>query len=89
MNTTKETKIPGYIANALIILTAHQLGVDVEMLSLAETTWKTKGLSEPTLLARFSEAARNAQEQILAQNLGTKADRFALALYQTHKFPDE
>ena len=38
----QEERIPNFIGNAVIILTAAHLGCEVEMLATAQEVWRTK-----------------------------------------------
>ena len=42
----QEERIPNFIGNAVIILTAAHLGCEVEMLATAQEVWRTKRLPE-------------------------------------------
>lgn len=42
----REERIPNFIGNAVIILTAAHLGCEVEMLTTAQEVWRTKRLAE-------------------------------------------
>ena len=38
----QEERVPNFIGNAVIILTASHLGCEVEMLATAQEVWRTK-----------------------------------------------
>ena len=40
----QEERVPNFIGNAVIILTASHLGCEVEMLATAQEVWRTKRL---------------------------------------------
>ena len=42
----QEERVPNFIGNAVIILTASHLGCEVEMLATAQEVWRTKRLPE-------------------------------------------
>ena len=56
----REKRIPNFIGNAVIILTAAHLGCEVEMLTIAQEVWRTKRLPEAVLLGMYEKAARKA-----------------------------
>ena len=47
----QEERVPNFIGNAVIILTASHLGCEVEMLATAQEVWRTKRLPEAVLLS--------------------------------------
>ena len=47
----QEERVPNFIGNAVIILTASHLGCEVELLATAQEVWRTKRLTEAVLLA--------------------------------------
>ena len=49
----QEERIPNFIGNAVIILTAAHLGCEVEMLATAQEVWRTKRLPEAVLLGMY------------------------------------
>ena len=49
----QEERIPNFIGNAVIILTAAHLGCEVEMLATAQEVWRTKRLPEAVLKGRM------------------------------------
>ena len=51
----QEERIPNFIGNAVIILTAAHLGCEVEMLATAQEVWRTKRLPEAVLLLHIRE----------------------------------
>ena len=56
----QEERVPNFIGNAVIILTASHLGCEVEMLATAQEVWRTKRLPEAVLLGMYEKAARDA-----------------------------
>ena len=56
----QEERIPNFIGNAVIILTAAHLGCEVGMLATAQEVWRTKRLPEAVLLGMYEKAARDA-----------------------------
>ena len=66
----QEEKIAKYIGEAVILITADHLGIEVEMLDIAKQVWHTKRLPDAPLLGHYASAARKAQEAVLAQGLG-------------------
>lgn len=82
-----EERIPNFIGNAVIILTARHLGCEVEMLATAQEVWRTKRLPEPTLLGLYEKAARKAVAAIQKRGLAEQADRLGEIFYRTGEFP--
>lgn len=83
----EEHLITKFIAEAVILITAHHLGIEVEMLDMAQKVWKTKLLPEAPLLGRYAEAADKAREAINQQGLAEKADHLGHVFYLTGEFP--
>lgn len=83
----QEEKIAKYIGEAVILLTADHLGIEVEMLDIAKEVWHTKRLPDAPLLGHYASAARKAQEAVLANGLGPQADRLGQVFYMTGEFP--
>lgn len=52
----QEGRVPNFIGNAVIILTAGHLGCEVEMLSTAREVWR----SRPTALERYFTGQGNS-----------------------------
>ena len=69
----QEERIPNFIGNAVIILTAAHLGCEVEMLAIAQEVWRTKRLPEAVLLGMYEKAEQ--------------ADRLGEIFYRTGEFP--
>lgn len=76
-----------YIGEAIILLTADHLGVDVDMLETAKQVWNTKCMPDNPLLGRYATAADKAREIVLAKGLGERADRLGQVFYMTGEFP--
>ena len=55
----QDEKIAKYIGEAVILLTADHLGIEVEMLAIAKEVWHTKRLPDAPLLGHYASAARN------------------------------
>ena len=51
----QEERVPNFIGNAVIILTASHLGCEVEMVATAQEVWRTKRLPEAVLLGHVRE----------------------------------
>ena len=83
-----DEKIANYIGEAVILITADHLGIEVEMLDIAKQAWHTKHLPEAPLLGHYASAARKAQEAVLAKGLGERADRLGQVFYMTGEFPE-
>ena len=83
----QEERIPNFIGNAVIILTASHLGCEVEMLDTAREVWHTKRLPEAVLLGMYENAARNAVSTIQKRGLVERADRLGEIFYRTGEFP--
>ena len=84
----QDEKIAKYIGEAVILLTADHLGIEVEMLAIAKEVWHTKRLPDAPLLGHYASAARKAQEAVLAKGLGERADRLGQVFYMTGEFPE-
>lgn len=80
--------IAKYIGEAVILLTADHLGIEVEMLDTAKEVWHTKRLPDNPLLGRYAAAADRAREAVLARGLGERADRLGHVFYMTGEFPE-
>lgn len=63
----QEEKTANYIGEAVILITADHLGIEVEMLDIAKQVWHTKRLPDAPLLGHYASAARKAQEAVLGQ----------------------
>lgn len=87
----QEERIPNFIGNAVIILTASHLGCEVEMLDTAREVWHTKRLPEAVLLGMYENAARNAVSAVRKRGLAEQADRLGEIFYRTGEFspPEE
>ena len=83
----QEEKTANYIGEAVILITADHLGIEVEMLDIAKQVWHTKRLPDAPLLGHYASAARKAQEAVLAKGLGPQADRLGQVFYMTGEFP--
>lgn len=83
-----DEKITNYIGEAVILITADHLGIEVEMLDIAKEVWHTKRLPDAPLLGHYASAARKAQEAVLAKGLGERADRLGQVFYMTGEFPE-
>lgn len=81
-------KIANYIGEAVILITADRLGIEVEMLDTAKEVWHTKRLPDAPLLGHYAAAARKACEAVLAKGLGEQADRLGQVFYMTGEFPE-
>lgn len=79
--------IAKFIGEAIILLTADYLGVDVDMLETAKRVWKSKCMPDNPLLGHYATAADKAREIVLAKGLGERADRLGQVLYMTGEFP--
>lgn len=86
-NEKQEERVPNFIGYAVIILTAHHLGCEVEMLATAQEVWLTKRLSEPVLLGMYGRAARQAVATVQERGLAEQADRLGEIFYRTGEFP--
>lgn len=71
----QEERIPNFIGNAVIILTAAHLGCEVEMLATAQEVWRTKRLPEAVLLGMYEKAACDAVSAVRKRGLAEQADR--------------
>ncbi|MCS2443082.1 hypothetical protein NXX09_24090 [Bacteroides uniformis] len=71
----QEERVPNFIGNAVIILTASHLGCEVEMLATAQEVWRTKRLPEAVLLGMYEKAARDAVSAVRKRGLAEQADR--------------
>lgn len=69
----QEEKIAKYIGEAVILLTADHLGIEVEMLDIAKEVWHTKRRRRPRWALRLGSPAK-AQEAVIAKGLGEQAD---------------
>lgn len=85
----QEERIPNFIGNAVIILTACHLGCEVEMLATAQEVWQTKRLPEPVLLGMYERAARKAVSAVQERGLAEQADRLGEIFYRTGEFPPD
>ena len=65
----QEERVPNFIGNAVIILTASHLGCEVEMLATAQEVWRTKRLPEAVLLGMYEKAARDAVSAVRKRGL--------------------
>ena len=83
----QDTKIANYIGEAVIILTADHLGIEVEMLDTAKQVWQTKRLPDNPLLGRYATAAANAYNAVIAKGLIECANHLAQVFYTTGEFP--
>lgn len=83
----REERIPNFIGNAVIILTAAHLGCEVEMLTTAQEVWRTKRLPEAMLLGMYEKAAREAVSTVRKRGLAELADRLGEIFYRTGEFP--
>ena len=83
----QEERIPNFIGNAVIILTASHLGCEVEMLATAQEVWRTKRLPEAVLLGMYEKAACDAVSAIRKRGLAEQADRLGEIFYRTGEFP--
>ncbi|MCI7386939.1 MAG: hypothetical protein MSH64_09775 [Bacteroides uniformis] len=83
----REERIPNFIGNAVIILTAAHLGCEVEMLTTAQEVWRTKRLPEAVLLGMYEKAARKAVSAVRKKGLAEQADRLREIFYKTGEFP--
>ena len=72
----QEERVPNFIGNAVIILTASHLGCEVEMLATAQEVWRTKRLPEAVLLSAVRK-----------RGLAEQADRLGEIFYRTGEFP--
>ena len=86
-NEKQEEHIPNFISYAIIILTAHHLGCEVEMLATAQEVWRTKRLPEPVLLGMYERTARQAVATVQERGLAEQADRLGEIFYRTGEFP--
>lgn len=83
----REERIPNFIGNAVIILTAAHLGCEVEMLTTAQEVWRTKRLPEAVLLGMYEKTARKAVSAVRKKGLAEQADRLREIFYKTGEFP--
>jgi hypothetical protein len=83
----QEERIPNFIGNAVIILTAAHLGCEVEMLATAQEVWRTKRLPEAVLLGMYEKAACDAVSAVRKRGLAEQADRLGEIFYRTGEFP--
>ena len=83
-----DEKIANYIGEAVILLTADHLGIEVEMLDTAKEVWHTKRLPDAPQLGHYAAAARKAQEAVLAKGLGEQANRLGQVFCMTGEFPE-
>ena len=83
----QEERIPNFIGNAVIILTAAHLGCEVEMLTTAQEVWRTKRLPEAVLLGMYEKTARKAVSAVRKKGLAEQADRLGEIFYRTGEFP--
>lgn len=88
-NEKQEECIPNFIGCAVIILTAHHLGCEVEMLATAQEVWRTKRLPEPVLLGMYGRAADKAVSAIRQKGLAERTDRLGEIFYRTGEFPPD
>lgn len=86
-NEKQEECVANFIGYAVIIITAHHLGCEVEMLGTAEEVWRTKRLPEPVLLGMYERAAHKAIKAVKEKGLAEKADQLGEIFYRTEKFP--
>ena len=85
----QEGRVPNFIGNAVIILTASHLGCEVEMLSTAREVWRTKRLPEAVLLGMYEKAACEAVSAVREKGLAEQADRLGEIFYRTGEFPPD
>lgn len=85
-NEKQEKRVPNFIGYAVIILTTHHLGCEVEMLATAQEVWRTKRLPEPMLLGMYGRAARRAVATVQKRGLAEQADRLGEIFYRTGEF---
>ena len=88
-NEKQEERVPNFIGNAVIILTAAHLGCKVEMLATAQEVWRTRRLPEAVLLGMYEKAARKAILAVQERGLAEQADRLGEIFYRTGEFPPE
>ncbi len=86
-NEEQEERIPNFIGYAVIILTAHHLGCEVEMLATAQEVWRTKRLPEQVLPGMYGRAARQAVATVQERGPAEQADRLGEIFYRTGEFP--
>lgn len=77
------TEAPSYLCNAVIILTAHKLGKDVDGVSLAQQVWADKSLPEPHVISMLAKSANTARERVCIAGLAKDADRIAEEMFTT------
>lgn len=77
------TEAPSYLCNAVIILTAHKLGKDVDGVSLAQQVWADKSLPEPHVISMLAKSANTARERVCIAGLAKDADRIAEKMFTT------
>ncbi len=80
--------ISNYIGEAVILLTADHLGIEVEMLDEAKKVWRTGLLPDAPLLGHYAQAAKKAREEIVHLGIGEKGDRLGHVFYLTEEFPE-
>lgn len=83
----QEERVPNFIGNAVIILTASHLGCEVEMLATAQEVWRTKRLPEAVLLGMYEKAARDAVSAVRKRGLAEQADRLGEIFTGRGNFP--
>lgn len=86
-NEKQEERVPNFIGNAVIILTAAHLGCKVKMLATAQEVWRTRRLPEAVLLGMYEKAARDAVSAVRKRSLAEQADRLGEIFYRTGEFP--
>ena len=79
----QEERVPNFIGNAVIILTASHLGCEVEMPATAQEVWRTKRLPEAVLPGMYEKAVSAVRKRGLAE----QADRLGEIFYRTGEFP--
>lgn len=84
----KEENIPNFIGYAVVIITAHYLGCEVEMLETAKEVWNTKRMPDAPMLGYYQKAAFAAVESIKEKGLAEEANHLGVVFYHTGEFPE-
>lgn len=78
-------KVPNYLCNAVIILTASKLGLSVGLEGFATKILETKSIPEVITTANFCRQAYKAVELVNSKGLGLKADLMAENILKQYK----
>ena len=79
-------KVPNYLCNAAIILTASKLGLSVGLEDFETKILETKSMPETITIGFFSRQAYKAVELVNSKGLGSTADLMAENILKQYKW---